>query len=528
MAGRDTNRIAQFKNFGKTGADLRRKRTEVSVELRKQSRDEQLFKKRNIGTVELSKPIPESKDTKGFQDVLERLSSTDPADWMIGVRQVRVALNTNKNPPVKEIIQAGILPKLVTFLSSKYAHIRDPETDDNGYSLHHEAAWALTNIAAGSSEETMEVVRAGAIPYFIALLQSKDVSVCEQVAWALGNIAGDGAVLRDEVIRRRPIDPLVALVTSDKPDSFIRNISWTFSNLCRIKNPPPDFDQIRRCLPTLTRFLNHHDPEVVSDACWSFSYISDGPNDRIQAVLDQGVVPRLIELLDGEDAALMPPCLRTLGNIVTGNNKQTQTVIDWGGLAKLAPLLRHSKINVQKEAAWMVSNVAAGSTFQIETLLNLKLIAPLLDILRNGEFKAQKEAAWAIKNLVEGGAVDQVAAVANAGALEALCGVLTCRDSKIQMVLLNAISAILAAGVKIGQLDRACLSIEKCGGLEIIDRLHGSANEEVYRAALDIRERYFTTEDEDDDDTENQDPAINGGFTFTTPAPVPARAKYEF
>ena len=29
MAGRDTNRIAQFKNFGKTGADLRRKRTEV-------------------------------------------------------------------------------------------------------------------------------------------------------------------------------------------------------------------------------------------------------------------------------------------------------------------------------------------------------------------------------------------------------------------------------------------------------------------------------------------------------------------
>ena len=70
-----------------------------------------------------------------------------------------------------QIIQAGLLPKLVTFLSSKYAHVRDVETEVNGCSLHYEAAWALTNIAAGSSEETMEVVRAGAIPYFIALLQ---------------------------------------------------------------------------------------------------------------------------------------------------------------------------------------------------------------------------------------------------------------------------------------------------------------------------------------------------------------------
>lgn len=524
MAGRETNRIASFKNCGKTKDELRRKRNEVSVELRKQSRDEQLFKKRNIGTADLSKPIPECKDSKDFLHVLTMLSSAEPADWMHGVRQVRVALTNTKIPPIKEIIQAGLLPKLVTFLSSKYAHVRDPETEANGCSLHYEAAWALTNIAAGSSEETMEVVRAGAIPYFIALLQSKDLSVCEQVAWALGNIAGDGATLRDEVIRKRAIDPLVALVTSDKPDSFVRNLSWTFSNLCRIKNPPPDFGQLKRCLPTLTRFLNHHDPEVISDACWAFSYISDGPNDKIQAVLDQGVVPRLIELLS--DASLMPPCLRTLGNIVTGTEQQTQSVIDWGGLVKLEPLLRHSKTYVQKEAAWMVSNIAAGSRNQIQALLNLKLITPLLDILRNGEFRAQKEAAWAITNLVKGGAVDQVAAVANAGALEALCGVLTCRDSQVHLVLLDGISAILAAGVKIGQLERACQTIENCGGLELIDRLHGSANEEVYRAALEIREKYFNDEEKENEVPETPD--IGVGFTFAAPTSAPTRVKYDF
>ena len=70
-----------------------------------------------------------------------------------------------------QVIQAGLLPKLVSFLSSKYAYVSDADAESNSCTLHYEAAWALTNIAAGSPEETQEVVRVGAIPYFIALLQ---------------------------------------------------------------------------------------------------------------------------------------------------------------------------------------------------------------------------------------------------------------------------------------------------------------------------------------------------------------------
>jgi importin subunit alpha-6/7 len=129
----------------------------------------------------------------------------------------------------------------------------------------------------------------------VELLNSPHIEVVEQAIWGLGNIAGDSYKVRDIVINAGAIKPIAEILDRAQPgSSFVRNASWTLSNLCRGR-PAPVFSKVQRAIPSLAKVLIENDVEdILIDVCWAMSYLSDGGQERIPIILQTNVLPRLV------------------------------------------------------------------------------------------------------------------------------------------------------------------------------------------------------------------------------------------
>ncbi|XP_076910953.1 importin subunit alpha-like isoform X2 [Bidens hawaiensis] len=531
MSLRPSERTEVRRSHYKVAVDAeegRRRREDNMVEIRKNKREENLLKKRQVVPVQTPKKVSSlclfvfiELQFESFLSMAAGVFSNDNNMQLEATIEFRKFLSIEQSPPIDEVIQSGVVPGFVEFLKR-----------EDFPQLQFEAAWALTNIASGTSANTKVVIDLGSVPIFVKLLASPSDDVREQAVWAMGNVAGDSPSCRDLVLDHGALTALLTQLNEHARLSMLRNATWTLSNFCRGK-PQPSFEQTRPSLPVLERLIHSNDEEVLTEACWALSYLSDGTNDKIQAVIDAGVCTRLVELLLHPSPSVLIPALRTVGNLVTGDDLQTQHIIEHGALPFLLSFLTHNhKKSIKKEACWTISNITAGNKEQIQAVIEAGLIAPLVFLLRTAEFDIKKEAAWAISNATSGGTNEQIKYMVDQGCIEPLCDLLMCADPRIVVISLEGIDSIL----KVGEMEKHAGNnrgvnvyaelVDDAEGLDKIEKLQSHDNNEIYEKAVKILEAYWLYEEDDEHASDGGELDYNfggdyvhvpsGGFSFNS------------
>lgn len=468
--------------------DLKRRRAQGFVELRKQSRSEQVSKRRIL----LGQTSPtESSSSQHIHTLLlshdPRLSTSSDLD------QVTFLSETIKSPPdslllnlainalrhlitsgyeaiLSKTIECGLAPLLVDLLS------------DSSDALVYSSLWCITNISAGAHELVAKVMEAGVLLALPALLESPSVEMKDQAVWTLCNIAGDCTKYRDAIINLGFPETVRKLMDLPDCERLMPSIVWLFANICRFQ-PLPTQEIIQmslevalRCFETCTK------PLALSDACSICEKATfSGRSDTIDQVFALNLPSFLVKLTRGIDRKVGIEALKAYGNLLLGTEEQTDRVLEGGALELFETLLETQAEEVRKEVMWGLSNVAAGEVQQAKRLAQHRIFSKLLDELSCPTLSIKREALIAIANLGSKHDLSITHILLSSNVLPRLLDALEIPDCYLQQTLIQGLGCILRLCLAYEELEEGARRFEELGGLGKLERLASTESSQVYR-----------------------------------------------
>ncbi|KAF1744181.1 LOW QUALITY PROTEIN: hypothetical protein MXB_2791 [Myxobolus squamalis] len=366
-------------------------------------RDQIIQKKRNqiIPLVDNTDGIPITT-VEQIIKLANDCSSPELEIFRPAIMNLRLYLSVEKAHFIDELLSRNIVDSLIKHLSPS----------DSG-DIKYNVAWALTNIASGSTEHTAFLLKEDVIGALGRLLYDPNPTLVEQAIWALSNIMafltlGDGPYARMFLLRANILSVLPSVLASHLHNVLIfyhpqatvmKQFSWMLINLCRKKEADVPIQFVPQIVPLLLTLLEIKDESVICDVLWAVTHLADSSQTHITYLVSGGLVARILPLLNASPKLALC-ALRAAGNVAASTDEHTQYLLDNGIYQYLAPHFNTTIQKIKKELYWLLSNIAAGSRQQMLTLFSLNLFPQIIRDLELGEFQVKREACWVISNVM--------------------------------------------------------------------------------------------------------------------------------
>ena len=140
----------------------------------------------------------------------------------------------------------------------------------------------------------------------------------------------------------------------------------------------------------LSSILDTKDDEIISDALWSWAYLTGMESFKIEDLAPFLPLDKLCNFLGCEKQLIVIPAVRLIGNLCFGSDQLIDALLDAGMLKVVAKILAtESSTQILKGCTYMLYNVAAGPSRHIVKLIASGIVKSLCEIALSKHFEPE-------------------------------------------------------------------------------------------------------------------------------------------
>lgn len=476
-------RARMYKTNARDQNEMRRKRREDEVQIRKNHREEQFERNRRIA-VQRSLSCEEVSEL--LKTVVDGLQSMQEETNCLALRKLYDDLD-KKLWTIEAVAKAQILNKLADIYCNRplasatrqlVSHTLlkisglDPQKFENCSTDERCIQSLVFNIT--ESSETVLCDTFQAVACFII----------RSITYR--NLALDNAIVPE----------LIGVSSKTMSIQLQRTLMWLVSLFCeKLDKYSPHVDEVAPLLDIIATGIASTDPMVQTDAASACAFLADWP-PIYEYMRELKLCSMLVANLSNDKGNARPKVKCGISYIIQATGYFTEEMINAGLLDVLRGFVNVSYMS--QEVCFIISNICVEGEHTIDKLIASGVLREVARVMEAAEYRSRKEAAFVICHCCSSANPRHLEYLIELGMIVSFTDLLTCMDVSLVAYILDAILSLLQFGdlhLSPDNSNPIAVRLEEAGCREKLEFLTESQCVDIHIKAYTILERFYDDED---------------------------------